>query len=78
MRILPVVCAHKRKRVIEHGLLWGDMLNYHADLNAPVVGILDIKIHLNSTISDTKKGHNIVLRISRIIISTMISPFSNT
>ena len=34
----------------------GDMLEYYADSGAPAVGMLDTKIHLNSAISDAKKG----------------------
>ena len=34
----------------------GDRLEYHADPSAPVVGLLDTKIHLNNTISDAKRG----------------------
>ena len=34
----------------------GDKLNYPEDPNAPAVGLLDTKIHLNSVISDLKKG----------------------
>lgn len=34
----------------------GNRLEYHADPSAPAVGMLDTKIHLNSVISDVKKG----------------------
>ena len=34
----------------------GYHLNYHADPSAPVVGLLDTKIHSNSIILDIKKG----------------------
>ena len=34
----------------------GDRLDYHADPSAPAVGLLDTKIHLNSVISDAKRG----------------------
>ena len=34
----------------------GDRLDYHADPSAPAVGLLDTKIHINSTISDAKRG----------------------
>ena len=34
----------------------GDKLDYPADPSAPAVGLLDTNIHLNSVISDSKKG----------------------
>ena len=34
----------------------GDRLDYSADPSAPAVGLLDTKIHLNSVISDAKRG----------------------
>ena len=34
----------------------GDRLEYHTDPSVPSVGLVDTKIHLNSTISDVKRG----------------------
>ena len=34
----------------------GDKLDYPADPSAPLIELLDTKIHLNSVISDSKKG----------------------
>jgi len=34
----------------------GDRLHYPKDTNSSAISILDTKIHINSTISDTKKG----------------------
>ena len=34
----------------------GDKLDYHDDASSPTVAILDAKIHINSTISNAKRG----------------------
>ena len=31
-------------------------MKYHVDISTPAVGLLDTKIHLNSVISDSKRG----------------------
>ena len=50
---------HKTKKAESHRTrltVGGDKLDYPADPSAPAVGLLDKKIHLNSVISDPKKG----------------------
>ena len=39
-----------------HLTVGGKKLDYPEDPSAPAVGLLDTKIHLNSVISDSKKG----------------------
>ena len=46
----------------------GEKLNYPAYPSAPVVVLLDTKIHLNSVISDSKSELDTLWLISKIII----------
>ena len=47
---------HKKEKHRIRLTVGGDRLDYHADPSAPAVGLLDTKIHLNSTISHAMQG----------------------
>ena len=47
---------HKKEKHRIRLTVGGDRLDYHADPSAPAVGLLNTKIHLNSTISHARQG----------------------
>ena len=55
-----ILCATKKTHKAEYHItrltLGGNKIDYPEDPSSPAVGLLDTRIHLNSVISDSKKG----------------------
>ena len=75
---IPAIRPNKKETHRVRICAGGNLLDYPGDPSSPTVFITNTKLHINSTISDAKKGARYLVLDINFFISVIISPISNT